>query len=395
MQISSTSWRGLGAISLVLSLSACSTVSGWFEMDDGEDLTAPVELVKIEESVNIKKIWSRGVGDGQGDGYYKIQPAMSGDTLYIASADGEVAAINRLNGNVQWEVELDVSLSGGVGVYENTLMVGSRDGSVLQLDAGNGSVNWSTRLSGEVLAPPQSNGKVVIAQSYEGRVQALNFETGEKMWTFDSNVPVLTIRGTSTPILSSNTVYAGFATGRVLALDANTGAIAWEVRVAISQGRSEIERIVDVDGTMVLAGQELYAASYQGRLVAIDVASGRKLWQQEVSSFAGVSQGFGNVYVTDEDGTVTAWLRNGQGERWSQTALGYRELSRPTPVSSYLAVADYEGIVHLLSQVDGTFVGRVKVDGDGARADMLSDGNMLYVYGNGGKLIAYQISAKG
>ncbi len=394
MQPSNALWRKLGALFLVLTLSACSTVSGWFEMDDDEDLTAPVDLVDIDETVKIKKLWSTGVGDGQGDGLYKIQPAIAGDTIYAASADGELVALDRNTGKVQWKVGLDLSLSGGVGVYENVLLLGGSDGSVIQLDAADGSINWTTKLNGEVLAPPQGNGRVVVAQSYEGRVQGLDFNTGEKLWVFNSNVPVLTVRGTSTPILSNNMVYAGFANGRVLALDANTGAIAWEVRVTIPQGRSEIERIVDVDGTMLLAGQELYAASYQGRLVAIDVSSGRKLWQQDVSSYAGVSQGFGNIYVTDEDGSLRAYLRNGQGERWSQTALGYRELSRPTPVSSYVAVADFEGIVHLISQVDGEFVGRVKVDGDGARADMLSDGNVLYVYGNSGKLTAYQITAK-
>jgi len=395
MHIPRTPWRSIIAISLVLTLSACSTVKGWFEIDDDEDPTQPVELVDIDETVNIKKLWSRSVGDGQGDGYYKIQPIISGDIIYAASAEGEVAAINRHSGKALWDVDLETALSGGVGIYEDSLFVGSSDGSVIKLDAADGSLEWSTRLSGEVLAPPQANGKVVVAQTYDGKMQGLNYDTGEKIWVFDSNVPVLTVRGTSTPILSNNTVYAGFANGRVLALNANTGATAWEVRVAISQGRSEIERIVDVDGTMALAGKELYAASYQGRLVAIDVASGRKLWQHNVSSFSGVSQGFGNVYVTDEDGTITAYLRNGQGERWSQTALGYRELSRPTPVSSYLAVADYKGIVHLLSQVDGEFVARIKADGDGARADMLSDGNLLYVFGNSGKLIAYKISAKG
>jgi len=387
-------WRGAVAVSLALTLSACSTVKGWFEIDDDEDPTQPVELVDITETVNIKKLWSSSVGDGQGDGYYKIQPVISGDIIYAASAEGELVAINRHSGKTQWKIELETELSGGVGVYEDSLFVGSSDGSVVKLSARDGSMSWSTRLTGEVLAPPQANGKVVVAQTYDGKMQGLNFDTGEKIWVFDSNVPVLTVRGTSTPILSANMVYAGFANGRVLALNANTGATAWEVRVAISQGRSEIERIVDVDGTMVLAGQELYAASYQGRLVAIDIVSGRKLWQHNVSSFSGVSQGFGNVYVTDEDGTVSAYLRNGQGERWSQTALGYRELSRPTPVSSYLAVADLEGIVHLMSQVDGKFVARIKADGDGARADMLSDGNLLYVYGNSGDLIAYQVSAK-
>jgi outer membrane protein assembly factor BamB len=145
---------------------------------------------------------------------------------------------------------------------------------------------------------------------------------------------------------------------------------------------------------MELAGSELYAASYQGSVVAIDVANGRKLWQQKVSSFSGVSQGFGNIYVADEDGTLTAYLRNGQGARWTQAALAYRELSRPTPVGSYVAVADFEGYVHFLSQVDGEFVGRVRVDSDGARADMLSEGNALYVFGNGGELVAYEITAK-
>ncbi len=376
---------------LAFSLSACSTVKGWFEMDDDEDPTAPVELVDIEQSVRFKKLWSARVGDGQAEGYYKIQPALSGEALYAASADGEVQAFNRHTGKRLWKEDLERALSGGVGIFEDHLFLGSSDGYVISLSASDGAQQWSSRLSGEILAPPQSNGKVVIAQTYDGKLHGLNFSTGEKLWTYDSNVPVLTIRGTSTPILRNGIVYAGFANGRVLAFTAATGAIAWEARVAISQGRSEIERIVDVDGTMVLVGNELYAASYQGRVVAIDVTNGRKIWQNNVSSFSGVSQGFGNIYVTDEDGTVSAYLRNGQGLRWQQDALGYRGLSRPTPVSSYLAVADYKGIVHLMSQVDGEFVGRVKVDGDGARADMHADGNVLYVFGNSGKLVAYEI----
>ena len=384
----------LGLVALMsVSLSACSTVKGWFS-DDDDDPTAPVELVKIEETVKIKKLWSTGVGDGQGKGLYKLQPAMTSTAIYAASAEGEVKALERSRGKKLWTVDLETGLSGGVGHYEDSIFLGSSDGSVLRLDARDGAVLWSTRLTGEVLAPPQGDGRVVVAQTYDGKLQGLDFDSGEKLWTYDSNVPVLTIRGTGTPILRNNVVYAGFANGRVVAFNSRTGGTLWEARVAISQGRSEIERIVDVDGTMALEGNELYAASYQGRVVAIDSTNGRKMWQRNVSSFSGVSQGFGNVYVTDEDGTVTAYLRNGQGVRWIQDALGYRELSRPTPVSSYVAVADLEGYVHLMSQVDGGFVGRVKADGKGARADMMADGNVLYVYGNSGKLIAYEITPK-
>jgi len=385
--------KWLVTLAMVFSLMGCSTISGWFDSDD-EDPKQPVELERITQTVKIKRLWSAGVGDGQGDGFYRLQPVIDGDRIYAASAEGEVAAFERSRGKKLWKADMDTQLSGGVGVYDDALLLGSSDGFVIKVDANTGEQLWSTRLTGEILAAPQGNGRVVIAQTYDGKLQGLDFDSGEKLWTYDSNVPVLTIRGTNTPILRDNTVYTGFANGRVVAFDAMTGAVRWEVRVAISQGRSEIERIVDVDGSMALAGNELYAASYQGRVVAIDITNGRKLWQQDISSFSGVSQGFGNVYVADEDGSLNAYLRNGQGLRWTQGALGYRQLSRPTPISSYVAVADFEGIVHIISQVDGEFAGRVKADGDGVRADMLSDGNTLYVFGNSGKLVAYEITAK-
>lgn len=388
--------RLLLAVLILSALGACGamdTVGGWFSSDD-DDPRQPAELQDISESVKVKKLWSTGVGNGQGKGFYKLKPAISGDIIYAAAADGEVLAVNRISGKKLWEVELEFSLSGGVGVYENTLLLGTSEGYVIKLDAGDGELLWSSRLQGEVLAAPQGDGKVVVAQTYDGKLQGLDFFTGEKLWVHDSNVPVLTVRGTSTPILRDGVVFAGFANGKVLAFETSTGAVLWEARVAISQGRSEIERIVDVDGNMDLIGNELYAASYQGRVVGIDSSDGRKLWQQDVSSYSGVSQGFGNVYVSDDDGTLSAYLRNGQGIRWQQDALGFRDLSRPTPVSSYVAVADFEGYVHLISQVDGEFVGRFKTDGDGVRADMLSEGGVLYVYGNSGKLLAYEVKAK-
>ncbi|MDE0931067.1 MAG: outer membrane protein assembly factor BamB [Halioglobus sp.] len=385
--------RYLLLLTMMFSIAGCSTVSGWFDSDD-DDPMAPMALSDITETVKVKELWSVGVGDGQGDGFYRLQPAISGEVIYAASADGEVVAVDRNRGKTLWEVDLDLSLSGGVGVYKDVLLLGSSEGLVLKLDANTGEQLWTTMLTGEILSPPQANGKVVVAQTYNGKLQGLDFATGQLLWTYNSKVPVLTIRGTSVPIIENNRVYAGFANGRVLAFDAQTGSIVWEVRVAIPQGRSEIERIVDVDGTMELAGNELYAVSYQGSVVAIDVESGRKIWQQKASSFSGVSLGFGNVYAADEDGTLNAFMRNGEDVRWSQGALGYRQLSRPTPVGSYVTVGDFEGYLHVLSQVDGDFVGRVRVDSDGVRADMLSEDGILYVFANDGELVAYEITAK-
>lgn len=384
---------GVLLLSTVL-VSGCSTMKGWFSIDDDEDPRQPAELQKIEESVKAKRLWSTGVGKGQGDGLYRIEPVIGGERIYAASSDGEVRALERGNGRRVWARDLKMPISGGVGLYGDSLFLGGSDGFVLSLDAANGETRWRARVTGEVLAPPQSNGSVVVAQTYDGKLHGLDFASGERLWTYDSNMPVLTIRGTGTPLFRDNLVLAGFANGRVLGFNAGTGAVEWEARVAIPQGRSEIERIVDVDGTMVLVGNELFAASYQGNIVAIEASSGRKIWERPLSSVSGVSQGFGNVYVADEDGTVLAFHRNGQGQRWSQDALAWRGLGRPVTVSSYVAVPDFEGYVHILSQVDGSFVGRFRADRKGVSADMLSDGSRLYVYGDGGKLQAYELSAR-
>ncbi|MBP6682545.1 MAG: outer membrane protein assembly factor BamB [Halioglobus sp.] len=387
-------FRWFLASALVMSLSACSTMKGWFEFDDEEDPKQPAELIDIEDTVEIDKLWSQGVGDGQGEGFYKIQPVIGGSNIYVAASDGSLEAFDKRSGKSLWDVELEFPLSGGVGVYADALFLGSSDGFVIKVDASSGEVLWSTRLSGEVMSVPQSNGAMVVVHSLDGKLQGLDFATGEVVWTYDSTVPALTLRGSGSPLVSGDTVYVGFANGRVLAFDIATGSISWEARIAIPQGRSEIERVVDIDGTMALEGEELFVASYQGRLAALNVSDGSKLWQYDVSSFSGVSQGFNNIYVADEDGTVYAYQRTGQGERWQQGALAYRGLSRPTTVGSYVAVGDKEGYVHFMSQADGEFVGRVEADGDGLRADMVSEDNIIYVYGNSGDLIAYEIKPR-
>ena len=371
----------------------CSTITGWFS-DDEFDPREPVELEKITEQVKLKSRWSRGVGDGQGEGLLKINPILVGDSLYAASAEGRVTAVDPESGRVRWKQDLDLALSGGVGHHGNSVFVGASEGLVMRLDAASGSEIWRAPVSGEVLSAPQGDGRYVVAQTYDGKLMGFDYQTGEVRWTYTSDVPVLTLRGTGTPMILGDNAIAGFADGKVVAINLRSGNVAWEVRVAIPQGRSEIERIVDIDGSMAVQSNELYVASYQGRLAAIDTRSGRRLWQRNVSSVSGVGVGFGNVYVADDDGTVSAFLRNGQGVRWQNIDLGFRDLSRPTPVSSYVAVVDFEGYLHLLSQVDGEIVGRTKVDSSGARADMLTRGNRLFVFTNDGALKAYDVEAR-
>ena len=375
---------------LLLLISGCSTFQEWFGSEE-EDATAPVEIERIDTKVKLKKQWSIKIGDGQGDGFYKITPTLVDGVLYVASSDGEVAAISAADGGRLWRVELERPLSGGVGYHDRSLYLGGADGSVLQLSADDGVVEWEAAVSGEVLAAPAVSDDWVIVQTYDGKL--LGFQPGadEPAWTFTSDVPILTLRGTSTPILVGDNAIAGFGDGKVVAVDVNSGNVSWESRIGVPQGSSEIDRIVDIDGAMTQQGIELFVASYQGRVAALDSRTGRKLWQQNVSSVTGTHVGFGNVYVADVDGTLSAFLRTGQGVRWQNIELGYRQLSRPTPVSSYVATVDFDGYLHLLSQVDGQIVGRTKIGGDAARADMIADSGRLIIFADNGQLLAYEL----
>ena len=375
---------------LLLLISVGSTFQEWFGSEE-EVTTAPVELERIDTKVKLKKQWSSKIGDGQGEGFYKITPTLVDGVLYVASSDGEVAAISAADGDRLWRVELERPLSGGVGYHDRSLYLGGADGSVLQLSADDGVVEWEAAVSGEVLAAPAVSDDWVIVQTYDGKL--LGFQSGadEPTWTFTSDVPVLTLRGTSTPILVGGNAIAGFGDGKVIAVDVNSGFVSWESRIGVPQGSSEIDRIVDIDGAMTQQGIELFVASYQGRVAALDNRTGRKLWQQNVSSVTGTHVGFGNVYVADVDGTLSAFLRTGQGVRWQNIELGYRQLSRPTPVSSYVATVDFDGYLHLLSQVDGQIVGRTKIGGDAARADMIADSGRLIIFADNGQLLAYEL----
>ncbi len=387
-----TLMRSIAWMLIAVGTVGCSTIRGWFDWSEDEDANEPAPLVTFTPEVKIDRLWSSGVGQGQGKIYNFLTPVIDGDRIYALGSDGVMAVLNRHNGRQIWKRNLKLPMSGGVGLGAGLLALGSSNGEVLLLDADNGAELWRVAVSGEVLSPPQTDGSVVVVQSYDGKLRGLSVADGSELWVYENPVPVLTIRGTGTPLIDGRLVMAGFANGKVVALNVKTGVLQWEARVAIAQGRSEIDRIIDVDGEMLLFNEVLYAVSYQGRLVAIEVGSGRKLWQQDASSAVGIDQGFGNVYVSEDSGSVVAFYRTGQGVRWEQPRLEKRRLSAPKVIKGFVAVGDFEGYVHLLSQTDGHFVGRKQVDGKGVRASMLAVDDVLYVFGNSGKLTALRVS---
>ncbi|MEG0862686.1 outer membrane protein assembly factor BamB [Pseudomonas caricapapayae] len=376
-------WKHAAVLTLAILAAGCSSNS--------KKELPPAELTKFTEEVVLKKQWSRSIGDGQGESFNMLVPAIENDRIYAADVTGVVMAMDRNNGDVAWKKDLELPVSGAVGVGYGMVMLGTLKGDVIALDASTGEERWRSRVTSEVLAPPATNGDVVVVQTQDDRVIGLDASTGDRRWIYESTPAVLTLRGTGAPVVTNQLAVAGLSTGKVVALDTRNGVPVWEQRVAIPQGRSELDRVVDIDGGLLLSGGTLYVTSYQGRVAGLDLESGRVLWQRDASSYTGVAQGFGNVYVSLASGTVEGIDERSSSALWSNDSLARRQLSAPEVFSSYVAVGDLEGYLHLLSQVDGRFVGRERIDSDGLRARPLVVGDTIYVYGNSGKLEALTI----
>ncbi|MCG8906378.1 MULTISPECIES: outer membrane protein assembly factor BamB [Pseudomonas] len=376
-------WKHVALLALTLMAVGCSSNS--------KKELPPAELTDFKEEVRLEKQWSRSVGDGQGDLYNLLEPAVDGQTIYAASAEGRVMAMQRETGEVLWKKDLDLPISGAVGVGSGMVLLGTLRGDVIALDSGSGEQKWRAKVTSEVLAAPATNGDVVVVQTQDDKLIGFDASTGNQRWIYEGTVPVLTLRGTGAPLIAGRLALAGLASGKVVAVDVERGLPVWEARVAIPQGRSELDRVVDIDGGLLLVDNVLYVASYQGRAAALDVGTGRVLWQREASSYVGVAEGTGSVFISQSSGTVESLDSRGSSSLWSNDALARRQLSAPAVLSSNVVVGDLEGYVHLLSQVDGRFVGREKVDGDGVRVRPLVVGSWMYVFGNSGKLVAYTI----
>ena len=277
-------------------------------------------------------------------------------------------AMDRSTGKVLWKKDLDLPVSGGVGVGYGLVLVGTLKGEVIALDSGSGERKWRAKVTSEVLSAPATNGDVVIVQTQDDRLIGLDASDGRAALDLRKHAggahPARHRRAAGDQPLA----FAGLSSGKVIALDTRRGLPVWEQRVAMPQGRSELERVVDIDGGLLLSGGNLYVATYQGRVAALEQKAGASSGSAmrpatSVSPRASAASTSARPTAPSKASTSVRPRRCG-----ATTRLARRQLSAPEVFSSYVAVGDLEGYLHLLSQVDGRFVGRERIDSDGLRA---------------------------
>lgn len=351
----------------------------------------PAQLTTIEKTLDVKKLWSGKVGRGSEKLRLGLRPASDGAHVFAGGHNGEVAAFDAQTGHKLWSVKTDLVLAAGPAFGDGVLVFGTSDGELVALDAASGEQKWLQTIGSEVVASPVIASGVIVLRTVDGRLRGFATATGNTMWSVQQNHPALTLRGNTAPRVAGMTVVSGFSNGRVGAYDLRTGDAAWEVAVANPTGRSELERLVDVSAGVQVVGNDVYVVGYHGRAVGIDLATGVVIWQQDMSSYAGLTADFGNVYVTNDFDAVIALDRNGGAQIWRQEALRLRDLTAPTRYANTLVVGDYQGYLHWLDPADGKFIGREHATKARISAAPLVVGQNVYVQGDDGTVAAYTV----
>ncbi|MFT5140275.1 MAG: outer membrane protein assembly factor BamB [Lysobacterales bacterium] len=372
---------------LGLLLQSCSWIKSWG--DDDIEVGDPVPLVEFSPSLQTNKKWSVKIGDGIGRKRTQLRPVIADGSIYAADYKGLLVSVDAATGRKRWELKTELPFSGGPGVQGSSLYVGTENGTVHSFDTSSGATKWVAEVSSEILAAPKEEDGVVVVRSIDGRIFGLDKNTGQRIWIYDHSVPLLTLRGNSEPLVRAGVVYIGYDGGEVVALRLQDGSLMWEQAVISTEGRSELERLADIDGQLVYVASDLLVSSYKTRLASLAADSGRLLWFKEIASATGVVVERINLAISDREDNVWMLDRRNGATSWKQDQLSNRALTRPAFFGSFVVVGDFEGYLHWLNVSDGTFAARTKVGGSGFVAAPLVVGDTLYVLTNGGELSAF------
>lgn len=343
------------SLTVVAILSSCST--------SPSPILPPAELTSIKSEFSISEQWVRQFGEGVSDHYFLLMPVFDNNSIYTIDYRGFLSATNHLTGDTLWDKQFNLPVSAGLSQIDNMLLFATSEGEVISLDIKSGKQLWKSKVSSEVFAKPVQAGNFVIVKSVDGRVAALDLKTGKSIWVYDRAVPALTLRGNSAAVVYGNTVIVGQDNGKLIGLSVDTGQVIWKLTVAVPKGSTEIERMIDIDATPVIDGENLFVVTYQGRIANIHIPSGQLVWTRDFSAYNGMVVDATKLYLSDSDGYVWALDKKSGATIWKQDKLIRRSLTQPALYNKSIVVADFNGFVHWLATEDGHLQSRFRLGG--------------------------------
>jgi len=357
-----------------------------------KDVEPPAVLVNFPATLPVKKLWSEGVGGGKKQLVLRLGlgPAVDNGVVFAASHKGEVLAASLDTGRHLWVKKLKLPISAGPAAGSGMVVVGTSKGAIVALDGATGRELWRQHVNSELLSDPAISEKVVVMRSVDGRLHGLDARNGKELWSVEQQVPRLSLRGTATPIIAKEVAISGFDNGKVMAVSLTSGDTVWDTALASPHGRTELDRLVDVDSAVRAVGDNVFATGFQGRTAMLALDSGQLWWGHDMSSYRGLAVDADNLYVTQSDGIVVALRQRDGSELWRNSKLKLRRLSTPVLTSTAVAVADFQGYLHWLDKNTGELVARERIAKERVSNAPVAVDDTVVVLTDGGKLAAYR-----
>ncbi|KPJ67830.1 MAG: hypothetical protein AMJ43_02395 [Coxiella sp. DG_40] len=353
---------------------------------------APSPLVNFKPTLNVQQQWSMRASQGTSGEYLKLTPAIVDNKVFVNSYVGEITAVDANSGHKIWKTYTKMNLTSGLAAGNGMLFIGNSEGQVLAYQQSNGAFVWWAPLSSQVLATPGVNENVLLVKAENGQLSAFNINNAKQLWVYSHDEPTLILRGGSSPQVFGNKVVTGFASGELVVIDLHDGQFIWREPIAEGQGSMAVQRMVNIDVNPKIFNGIIYVATYQGKIAAVNLKSGKILWQHKLSSYSGLAVDNERVYVSDEEGHVWAFDRETGDVIWKQNDLSYRKITGPALVSNAIVVGDGQGYLHFMSPADGHFIARVLVHkNDGIIVEPITAGNSVFVYTQGGRLARFDV----
>jgi len=374
----------------VVVLSGCTSVKNLFGGRTKDEAGVPAKLENITPSLTVNRLWTANVGAGEKYLGMGQHPVIENGTVYAAAVVGGVHAYELSSGRELWSYASDLKLTGGPGVGDGLVVVGGLQGDVIALDAATGQEKWAAKVGNEILSAPVIGAGMVFVHSNDGRVTAFDQTNGERRWFYEGDLPPLTVRGTSSLTMGPGLVFFGTDGGKLVALRSSDGNVLWSTPVAEPDGRTELERMADVDGEPVLDGTVLYATSFKNHTIAIDGPSGQILWDSEHGGARGLGVSNSAIVVTDPKSYVNGLDKNTGSSLWQQTGLLNRRVTAPTVQGDYAVVGDFEGVIHWIRLSDGAFAARSNL-GSAISGKPVVANDIVVIQSSDGKLAAFSL----
>ncbi|MBI4808219.1 MAG: outer membrane protein assembly factor BamB [Nitrosomonadales bacterium] len=364
---------------LPLALAACSSDKPKIE---------PAKLVDFQPKAKIEVRWDNDVGDA---GQSVLFPAVTREAVFAANADGKVYRFDRNTGKQTWRIDSGFAITGGVGSGEGLVLVGGEKGELAAYDEDTGKQQWQVKVSSDVLSPPKVSDGVVVVRTGNQRITGLSAKDGSRLWLYERATPTLIVRSHAGVLIRNGLVYAGFAAGKLAAINLKNGVVVWESSVSQPRGNTELERISDITSMPVADDAQVCAVAFQGRLACFDAVQGGSLWTRDVSSDKGLALAGKMLYLTDTDSNVLALDKSSGASLWKNSQLSLRSGTAVYPLEDYLVLGDYEGYLHVLKRDDGSFVARRNTDGSAINIAPMTLGDGALVLTSDGELYSIAI----